>query len=210
MLTARELYYLNDILNNKNLLGIYRAESIIENMESEITAEEELVKKNIINEDRSINETSFQLINKLEQYKNSGSYININDVIFSVDMIQRDTVYIKKCSDKLYEVERINKSLLIHSLIEKYPFLKGEEEVEKETYDMELIQVINEKIKDMDESQYLFIKKGDEEKAQYSYIFFNEENSLYKYDVIRRKLEKVSSKHIRMELFRLFEVRRVK
>lgn len=130
-LTSRELVYLNTALDAEDILGVHKAEVFMEDIKNNISEEKSLINKGILNEDGSISEISYHLINKLEQYKKAESYLNINGMFFSVTMKETSTVYLKKNENNEYEIDRLEKPMLIYSLCKSYPFIFKNREIEK-------------------------------------------------------------------------------
>lgn len=209
LLTASELYHLNKALDGKNIFGIYMAQCIVEKQMKKINGEDLLIEKKLLNSDKSLNDNSVKIIQKLEQYKSAKKYVSINEVLFSINPNSQYSVAMKNKNEK-YELEIVAKHLIIYGLIKKFPFIGGNKEVKKEVYKVEIINIINEKLFNAKEDEWFSVKKSSSEKSELSYIYFLYEEDTYKYDFLAKTLEKKSPRDIRKELFEIFEVKEVK
>lgn len=216
LVSAREIYYLNNALDkNRSIFGIYRAQCIVEKKESSISETESLISKNLLNDDNSLNENSFKFIKKLEDYHEAKEYININDVLFSVNPFSQYSIYLKNVGNK-YLLDKISKIEIVYSLVKMYPFMGVNKEpnsnvnVNKKLEHIDLDKLINEMLVNCKENEWLMVKKASSRKSKTSYIYFYADETTYKYDILEQQLTIVTPKEIRKELFKLFETREVR
>ena len=80
--------------------------------------------KNILNNDYSINESSYLLIKNLEKYKNADTYVWINDMVLA-DVNEDDIIFIRK--DNIIGEYEFRYTLKIHlfiQILKQYSFLR--------------------------------------------------------------------------------------
>ena len=93
MLSKSEIYLLNEALDGEEIYGLPK-DGVMFLKQNGSDAMQALIDKKIINEDGSVNETSYLIIKSLEKYKKSRSYIWINDIVASID--DGDNIYLEK------------------------------------------------------------------------------------------------------------------
>ena len=70
MLSSNELYYFNAALDGREIYAVEPMENLFNQLEG-ANIKEDLIKKNLINEDGSINTLSFIIIDRLRRYKSA-------------------------------------------------------------------------------------------------------------------------------------------
>ena len=205
MLEVKEIYYLNKALDAKKIYGLDPVKNrIFTSEDNEIS--NSLIKKGILNKDKSLNQLSYLIIRALEYYKKSDKYIRINELIGSLDRTDFMTV-LKRKNDDQVEIKRTYKELLIYSIIKNYSFLQLEYKVDNNitriTNEDFLLKILSNKSNK--EILSIIVEKDKCEKMIY---YYEENNYLYRYDGISEEIRKITSKEARIEIAEMLEFNR--
>lgn len=204
MISSSEFYFLNKMLDGKDIYGVIYDEK----MSSGENPKESLIKKRILEPNGKLNKLSSDILKNLDKYKKAKDYIWINDSIVAVDKTD-DVVYLRKNKGDDFTFRSISKKHILNSTIENYDFLMNaeyevdEEEQEKMTIKVFLSTILNKK----DMSDVLYIKK-EYQKIQCIYnIYYEEDGQVYKYDVLEKMIAKINSKGLNEDLSSIFNLK---
>lgn len=204
MINAGELYYLNRALDGSSIYGINLIESLISNQENGGSPRESLIKKHILEDNEDLNEKSFNIIRNLENYKKAEKHILLNDIVVSID----DTKYVtflKKHKKEQFTFERLTKSYMVYTIIAAYPFLGEDIPTDDKTEIIEPDDLILNEISMKDSKDVLYVQKEKNKEFDICNIYYKEDY-VYKYDLLKRELRKISPRDIRLELMKIFEI----
>lgn len=205
MITKNELYFLNRALDGEEIYGLPRGNDILASMRSMENAKASLIEKSMLNTDESINDLTFLILRNLEIYKNSKSYIWINDIVASIDA-SNYMIFFKKEDDGL-EFKKTTKEMMLFAMVKQYEFLWDNKEVKVNTREVTLDDFMNEYLDEKDATDVLFIRREIEGNiAIYNVYFVDENKEVFKYDVLREKLANINPRDIRLELGEIFDI----
>lgn len=204
MISSSEFYYFNKMLDGKEIYGVVYDENLVGGTNPRTS----LISKRILEPDGKMNKLSSDIFKNLDKYKKAKDYIWINDSIAAVDKTD-NMVYLRKNKGDDYTFRLMSKSHVLNSVVENYDFLMQEDyEVEddvqeKMTIKMFLSTILNKK----DMSEVLYIKK-EYQKIQCIYnIYYEENNIVYRYDVLEKIITKMSPKKVREDLMEIFNAK---
>ena len=170
-----------------------------------------LIDKKIINEDGSVNETSYLIIKSLEKYKKSRSYIWINDIVASID--DGDNIYLFRKDEENkdeYVFQKTDNGVLMYSLLKQFNFLCEYKEVLDDTkikmsleelYDKYLSSKLTREMIEIEKEERRIIKSKN-----LHAIYFTYDNKCYKYDEMKEFLYEINPKAVRMEIANLMKL----
>lgn len=204
MISSSEFYYFNKMLDGKEIYGVVYDE----NLGGGNNPRTSLISKRILEPDGKMNKLSSEIFKSLDKYKKAKDYIWINDSIAAVDKTE-NVVYLRKNKGDDYTFRLMSKSHVLNSVIENYNFLMQEDyEVEDDVQEKMTIKVFLSTIlnkKDM--SEVLYIKK-EYQKIQCIYnIYYEENNIVYRYDVLEKIITKMSPKKVLEDLMEIFNAK---
>lgn len=205
MLTVDEIYYLNKALDGKKIYGINKNFDITGEKDKEGKIIKNLIEEKILNEDGSLNELSYQIIRNIEQYKNASNYLWINDIIFSMDK-SKYLIFFRKEGKQELTFKKTTKELMLLALVKEYKFLWDNTIVTDEIKKIPLDEFIKNIAVNRRERKDLYIKKVKENRPYLYNIYYEDGESVYKYDAIKEELKTVNPKEVRVELAKILEI----
>ena len=199
MISSNEFYYLNKMLDGKEIYGIVNKENGgIEN------SKQTLIQKRILDKDGKLTKLASDIVKNLDKYKRAKEYIWINESIVSIDKTD-DVVYLRKNRGDDYSFRIMSKSSILDSTLSNYNFLLREDyDVEEESEKMTIKVFLATILSEQNMQDILYVKK-EHQKIQCIYnIYYECNNIIYKYDVIEKLVSKMSPGKIRQELLDIF------
>ncbi|MGL5150387.1 MAG: DUF5081 family protein [Clostridium sp.] len=207
MLSANEIYLLNECLGGSNIYGIDKDIALNENMLSERDVVESLREKKILNEDNTINGLSYLLIKNIEKFKKAKSYLWINDILLSEDETDFMVLMRKDSDSNGFDIKKTTNFNFMFSLLKEYEFLKGDDSGDKSIIaKISVDDFIEGYIKNLKNDEYIIGRREVNAKIPYvtSYVtYLAKDNKVYKYNVISGELFSISSKQARLEISNL-------
>lgn len=210
MLSKSEIYLLNEALDGEEIYGLPK-DGVMFLKQNGSDAMQALIDKKIINEDGSVNETSYLIIKSLEKYKKSRSYIWINDIVASID--DGDNIYLFRKDEENkdeYVFQKTDNGVLMYSLLKQFNFLCEYKEVLDDTkikmsleelYDKYLSSKLTREMIEIEKEEGRIIKSKN-----FHAIYFTYDNKCYKYDEMKEFLYEINPKAVRMEIAKLMKL----
>ncbi|WP_164880592.1 DUF5081 family protein [Clostridium manihotivorum] len=205
MVSAREIYYFNSLLGEQKVYGVDEINNLIENLNSEKSIPESLIEKKLLDEGEFINENSLELIQNLEEYNKSNSYLTINSLLISLNK-ENNCIVLNKINNNDFSLKKSLKKIIIVSLMKDYPFLCKNRESSSSRCKADLGYIIVDKIIQKDDNQWFYIKKEKYDKLTYFAIYFEDQDAVFKYDLLTEDLREVNPQDLRVELGKIFEL----
>ena len=198
MFTENEIYFLNSALDDESIYGLKPKEEIAITPVSAEVARKSLIKKKVLNEDMSINNTSYLILKNLEQYKNSKSYIWINDIVASIDE-SNYLIMFNKNEDEI-EFKKTTKELMLLGIVKQYEFTWPNIEIEEKNQHIPVNFFILERLSKVEDEDVIYVKREDDGKVTSYNVYYKEGNLVYKYNVLNEELTIFNPKNIRLEI----------
>lgn len=205
MISANELYYLNGALDGEKIYGINPIQNLIQSVEDDRSPAETLMEKNILEDDQTLNEKSYLIIDHLEQYKEAEYYVRINNALLSMNK-GKESIYLEKDENGEYILKKVVKPLIVYSLIKNYSFLCGDIPVENYKEKVKMEDLIVDEILTKEKNEWFYIKKENDEEAYVHNIYYTNKEKVYKYNALTEELITINPLDIRNELLEIFEV----
>lgn len=202
MLSLGEIYFLNQALDSKDIYGLNGEEVLKNKTEYNDKAMDSLRNKNILNNDYSINESSYLLIKNLEKYKNADTYVWINDMVLA-DVNEDHMIFIRK--DNIIGEYEFRYTLKIHlfiQILKQYSFLREYNyNVKNENIYMDIADFISVYILNKKEDDILILRKNIKNSLCDYYVYVYDNGIVLKYDVIKEYFIEMNPKDVRVEIY---------
>jgi hypothetical protein len=205
MVSAREIYYFNSLIGDQRVYGVDEINNLIENLNSEKSISESLIEKEFLDEGEFINEKSLEFIENLEEYNKSDSYITINSLLVALSK-GKNCIVMNRISNNNFSLKKSLKKIIIVSLMKDYPFLSKNRETSSSRCKADLGYIIVNKIIQKDDKQWFYIKKEKYGKLTYFAIYFEDQDAVFKYDLLTEDLREVNPQDLRIELGKIFDL----
>lgn len=206
MLSSNELYYFNAALDGREIYAVELMENLFNQLEGPNT-KEDLIKKNLINEDGSINTLSFIIIDRLRRYKSADSYIWVDDKVLAMYDNTYDLVFLQKDKSGEFIFEDVTKSIMVAGIFKDKPFLLGDKEADDKQIRIRIEDFYERILQFISEEDMLSLRKMKNNEIDTYNIYFTYDEILFKYNVKRKKLMEINPKKARKEILTLFQVK---
>lgn len=206
MLASNEIYYLNTALKGKYIYGIDPLKAKAMEDISCIGTEKSLLKKGYLKKDGSVDSLGIIFLNYLYSYKNAENYIWADGKIIAFNSSPYLITLSREGSNE-YKVERKLKAQIVAKIFKDKPFLLGDNKAEEEKKVVGVSKIVNI-LELKDESEVLYLRREKDENISFYNVYFKEDNSLFKYDVIKKTLFLINPRDAREEILNLFNIRR--
>lgn len=210
MLTANEIYLLNESLDGNDIYGINKVEALKEKVVSQKNVLDSLKEKKILNDDNTINPLSYMLIKSLEKFKKAKAYIWVNDILLSEDNSQFMVLIRKHKEINKFEFKKTTNFHLMLALLKDYEFLQKDNiQVDKQISEVKVEEFIKEYIAYNNNEDFLILRREVNAKIPYlsHYVtYVNKDNMIYKYNLMNKELYQISSKEARIEISKLLKL----
>lgn len=206
MLTSNEIYYLNTALEGEYVYGIDPLKAKAKEDISSKGAEKSLIEKRYLKEDGSVDNLGIIFLNHLHNYKNADNYIWVDGKVIAFNN-RPYLITLSREDSKIYKFERKLKAQIVAQIFKDKPFLLGDNQV-KEDKKVVSVNKITNILELKDESEVLYLRREKDENISFYNVYFKEDNSIFKYDVLKKTLSLINPREVRGEILDLFNIRR--